>query len=136
MESIFRFLVVASALLSMAFWSIPYIDYLWLTYEQMQILDLGGFGAIIPTYGITYWGTLVTWLAISAGLFFYVNAARTAFVVFMIINVALGLFYGISIMSPLEILIGSIIAMVDGAIITMMYLTSISGKFSEKLGSG
>ena len=131
MESIFRFLVVASALLSITFWSVPYIDFLWLSIEQMQILDLGGFGAIMPTFEITYWGTLVVWLVISGGLFFYIKAARPAFVVFMAINIVLGLFYGISILSPLEVFIGSVLAMVDGAIITMMFLTSISGKFSE-----
>jgi len=133
MESIFRILVVASALLSIVFWSVPYVDYLWLTVDQMHVLDLGGFGAIIPTYDITYWGSLIVWLLISVGLFFYVSIARTAFTVFMVINIVLGFFYGIAIMSPLEVFIGSIISMSDGAIITMMYLTSIGGKFSENI---
>lgn len=131
MESIFRALVVGSALLSVVFWCIPYVDYMWLSVEQIQILDLGGFAAIIQTHDITYWGTLVVWLVISIGLYFYSNSARIAFIAFMLINISLSFFYGLSIMSPLEVFIGSIITMIDGALITMMYLTSISGKFNE-----
>ena len=131
MESIFRVLVVGTAVLSVVFWCIPVFDYMWLTNEQMQILDLGGFGSYIPHNQIFYWGTLTIWLLLSIGLLFYVNIARFGFVIFMVIVHVLSFFYGISILSPLEAFIGSLITMADGAIITMMYLTSISGKFNE-----
>ena len=131
MESIFRVLVVGAAVLSIVFWCIPVFDYMWLTNEQLQILDLGGFGSYISDSRIFYWGTLTIWLLLSIGLLFYVNIARFAFVICMVIVHVLSFFYGISILSPLEAFIGSLITMADGAIITMMYLTSISGKFNE-----
>lgn len=133
MESIFRILVVGGAMLSIVFWSIPYIDYMWLTNEEMQILDLGGFGSKLPNSQIYYWGTLLLWIVISAGLFFYKNIARTAFVIFLIFFSVLGFFDGIMVLSPLEAFLSAIITLSDGAIIAIMYLTTLSSKFNESI---
>lgn len=69
MESIFRFLVVLAALLSILFWGMPYIDYMWLSNEQLYLLDKNGLGGEISGNEITYWGALTIWLALSVGLF-------------------------------------------------------------------
>jgi len=133
MESIFRILVAGGALLAIVFWSIPYFDYMWLSNEEMHILDLGGFGSKLPASDIYYWGTLILWLIISVGLFFYVNIARVAFVVCSVLFTVIGLFDGILILTAFEATLSTIITMSDGAIVAIMYLTSISAKFSENI---
>ncbi len=133
MESIFRILVVGGALLAVIFWSMPFIDYMWYSNEELQILDLGGFGSKLPESQIYYWGTLVLWLAISVGLFFYKKIARTAFVVCLIFFSVVGLFGGILILSPIEAALSQIITLSDGALLVIMYLTSMNAKFNENI---
>ena len=133
MESIFRILVVGGALLAIVFWAIPYFDYMWLSNEEMQILDLGGFGSKLPASDLYYWVTLILWLVISAGLYFYINIARVAFVVCMVLFTVIGLFDGILILSALEATLSTIITLSDGALIVLMYFTSIADKFSKNI---
>ncbi len=133
MESIYRILVVGGALLAIVFWSMPFIDYMWYSNEELQILDLGGFGSKLPASQIYYWGTLILWLAISVGLFFYNKIARTAFVVSLIYFLVVGLFDGILVLSPIEAALSQIITLSDGALLVIMYLTSINAKFNENI---
>ncbi|WP_062817712.1 hypothetical protein [Alcanivorax sp. NBRC 102024] len=131
MESIFRFLVVLAALLSILFWGMPYIDYMWLSNEQLYLLDKNGLGGEISGNEIAYWGALTIWLALSVGLFFYNRFARLGFVAFYIFSLALNLFHGVQVLSPYESTISSLICLADGAIIATAYLTSIGGKFAS-----
>jgi hypothetical protein len=133
MESIYRILVVGGALLAIVFWSMPFIDYMWYSNEELQILYLGGFGSKLPASQIYYWGTLILWLAISVGLFFYNKIARTAFVVSLIYFLVVGLFDGILVLSPIEAALSQIITLSDGALLVIMYLTSINAKFNENI---
>ncbi|WP_445358550.1 hypothetical protein [Microbulbifer sp. ANSA005] len=137
MGSLFRILVVAGALLAIVFWSMPFIDYMWLSNDELQILDLGGFGSKLPQSEAYYWFTLLLWLVISAGLYFYKKNARTAFVVCLIVftfaGLFAGLFDGIMVLSPIEAALSSIITLSDGAIIAIMYFTSVNAKFNENI---
>lgn len=131
MEIIFRYLVVISASLTVLFWGMPYFDYMWFSDEQLNLLDQNGLGAVIPGGDFTYWGTLLVWLLLSVGLFFYNGIARVGFVAFYALSLVLGLLYGIQIHTPYESTISSLIGLADGAIIAMVYLTTIASKFSR-----
>lgn len=131
MEAIFRSLVVAMALLTVLFWSMPYVDYIWLSVEQLQLLEQGGLGSVIPGRELAYWGELAVWLGLSVGLFFYIKAARIGFLVFYCIVMARSFFDGVQILSPYEAAISSILGLADGAILALAYFTSIAAKFER-----
>jgi hypothetical protein len=131
MESIFRYLVVATAALTVLFWAMPYFDYMWFSDEQLNLLDQNGLGAVILGNDFIYWGTLLIWLALSVGLFFYLRFARVGFIAFYVLSLGLGLFYGVQVLTPYESTISSLIGLADGAIIAIAYLTSVGGKFAK-----
>ena len=131
MESIFRYLVVITASLSVLFWGMPYFDYMWFSNEQLNLLDQNGLGAVIRGSDFTYWATLLVWLLLSVGLFFYNSIARVGFIAFYALSLVLGLFYGVQVLTPYESTISSLIGLADGAIIAMAYLTSVGGKFAS-----
>ena len=131
MESIFRYLVVISAALTILFWGMPYIDYMWFSIEQIHLLDQSGLGTVIPVSDVLYWGILFIWLVLSVGLFFYNPLARTGFIVFYILSFVFGLLGGIQVVTPYESAIASLIGLADGAIITLAYLTSVGAKFES-----
>ena len=131
MKSIYRYLIVLCALLTVVFWTMPYFDYMWFSNEQLHLLDKNGLGAKIPGNDFTYWGTLFIWLLLSAGLFLYNKRARSAFVGFYIISTLSGLFYGVQVLTPYEATISALINLADGTILTMAYLTSVGTMFEK-----
>lgn len=68
---------------------------------------------------------------LSVGLLLFINIARTAFVVLYVVATISGLFYGIQVLSPIEAMLANLISVGDGAIIAIMYLTSVSEAFRE-----
>ena len=131
MESTFRFALITNILLSILFWCLPYIDYLWLTAEEMILLDQGGLGSVLPHSELWYWSSLIIWITTSIGMYFYNELARKIFVVMQLLTYTLSLFYGIQVLSVLESALSGLITLLDGAILTMAYLTALGGKFEK-----
>lgn len=131
MESIFRKLILLTILLTVAGWVMPYIDYLWLSQNQITLLNQSGFDAIIPGNDIIYWFTFLVWVAVSLGLYFYINIAKPIFFIVWAVSLALIPFYGTRVITPLENLIFSLLALADGIIIAMLLFTSIREKFAK-----
>lgn len=129
MNSIFRTLVVLSAILNILLWCLPYFDYMWLSNDELSLLDLSGLDAIINTSEAFYWVTLVVWLSLAVGLFFYIQISRTLFILYASLSACMTLFYGIQVFTPIESLISYLLTLSDGGIIAIMYLTSINDKF-------
>ncbi len=131
MEKLFRLLVVSSIVILVVMWTIPYIDYMWLSEDELKLLDANGYGAYIPNGPLVYWGLFVVWLLLSIGLFFYSNMARIVFFVLIITTSMMEFFWGVRVFMSYEIMLNNTIAMLDGAIIAIMYLTSVRNKFIE-----
>ena len=130
MHLIFRVLVSLAMIATALFWSMPYIDYMWYPTDQLSLLDQNGLGASLHTGIIFYWFELGLWLIVSLGLFFYIPIARTAFIVLYLALTPLIFFSGIQVLTPIETFLSSILGLLDGAIIAIMYFTSVSEKFN------
>ncbi len=129
MKKIFRYILIFSTVLSIALWMLPYVDYMWLSSEVYQILDYNGYGSVLPHSPLVYWFIFISWLCVSVGLFFFNKAARTGFIILSITSIVASPFWGVLVMTPAEVTLFSIVAMSDGAIITMIYLSSIAKEF-------
>lgn len=132
MERLFKAIVAGSTVLFVIFWLLPFIDSLWLTDPEIRLLRADSLGSVIPNSPFIYWGMFSLWLLLSVGLFLYVRAARTGFLVMLILVSVANLFWGFRVFSPLGITLSYIITLCDGAIVTMAYLTSINEKFSKR----
>jgi hypothetical protein len=131
MEKTFRYVVVLSMVLFVLYWILPFIDYLWLTEEQLEFARYDTWGASIPNHPLIYWGVFTIWLVISAGLFFFVPIARAAFVIMQVISFVATFFWGFLVVPPVSAAIGSMAGLIDGVIIAMLFLTSVASKFNN-----
>ena len=135
MDKIFRTIVVTSAILFLIVTLLPFIDYLWLTNDQLELLAYDGWDSIIPNNQFIYWLLTIIWLIISVGLFFFIRIARTAFLIMQITVFIASFFWGIRISSPEVTAINGLIAISDGAILVMAYLTSVARCFEKPFNS-
>lgn len=131
MRSIFRVLVTVTIFATALFWAMPFIDFMWYSNEQLILLDQNGLGSSITASYTLYWFQLGLWVLVSVGLFLFVKLARTAFVALYLVNSFAALFYGIQVLTPIEVFLSNFIGLADGAIIALMYFTSISEEFRE-----
>lgn len=130
MSTIFRALVIINVLFTLAIWALPIFEHSWLSEGQMYALSLNGLESKLTLSDAGYWVQLVIWLAISAGLFFYVRLAKYAFVAFYVVQTILSFFWGMWVLTPYASVLISLIGLIDGALIFMLFFSSVANRFS------
>ena len=131
MDSIFRSIVLFAAVITIVFWSVPYFDYVWLSEEQMVLLDQGGLGAYVEGSDLINWGALAIWLVISVGLFFFMPLAKPAFIAFYALSFITTPLYGIHVLTSYEMLMSNLLGLTDGIIVAMLLFTSVGTRFAK-----
>ncbi len=131
MTTAFRYLVSISATLYVVFWIFPYLDYKWLNEDELTILSANYYGSIIPLNDFVDWGLFVAWIILYIGLWFYIRAARIAFLIFAAITSVANFFWGFSVMTSYEFAIQNVLAMAEGAMLVMAYFTSVRSEFEN-----
>ena len=125
----FRFMVVFSLLLQVIWLMLPMSWQMFYNAEQLELLSYSGFGAMD---GIIAW-----YLAITAGFFITAiglwqlkNWSRIAYVLVTLLAVFVIINSGISVAPAFDSLVYHLLALVDGAILTFMYLTPLKHEFN------
>lgn len=131
---LFRYLVVISFFLYTIFWFLPYFHYLWLNQEELNLLSYNSFNSIINFNILDYLSIIILlgWYLVSLGLFFFIKIAKSLFLFMIILNLLLSIFEGFLILSPIDLLLYVILGLLDGVILAILYLTSISDKFNDE----
>lgn len=132
MITLFRTLLIAStALFAIVFW-MPWFDEPFYSDEALQLLSMDGFEARYEP------GLLITLLFYVSGvalpllMYFFVRWARSAFLVFSVFSQVAALLWGLRVSSPIESAVTGLILLMDGAILAMAYLTSVSKRFDSE----
>ena len=121
MTQLFRSIVIISTALTIVFYGLPYIDYMWYSNEQLYLLDQDGLDATFTSNDYIYWGLLITWVLLAIGLYFFNKFSRACFSVLILITLLSSLLYGVRVLSPYEMLLSAAISMSDGAIFCLLY---------------
>lgn len=131
LDGFFNILVVISIVLTIAIWGLPYVQPFYLSDQDFNLLSYAGYGAILPSNNFIYWGLFIFWLIVGVGLIMRSSLMRTIYLCGIVVTVLLSFFWGFSVATPLESVVFSVINMIDGALITMAYLTSVSRSFTQ-----
>jgi hypothetical protein len=129
---IFRGLILVSALLIVASYLVPYV-YPYLSDQDFWTLaGWDGHAAILPSTPLIYWGLPIIWIAVLAGLYYYVALARTLLAVLLAATPIMSLLEGVRVFHPLDTFLGSIMFPIYGALLAMAYFTSVSRQFAVR----
>jgi hypothetical protein len=107
----------------------PYVESHFLSFDTIELLNRNQEAALITLPGGISWLTTFLYLAIAVGLYQFSASARAAFVIFLVGFSVLGLFTGVSIVSPIVGFLGAVSLMTDGAILLLAYATPLKEKF-------
>jgi hypothetical protein len=129
MNAIFRGLILVSTVLFALGWFLPYFDLGFYDLEWQALLMRDGDGAILTYPGWVDFVLFAVTVAVMVMLYFYVPIARRLYLIMLIAYAGAGLLWGLRITTPIEQLIAGLVAMSDGALLTMLYLTSIARRF-------
>jgi hypothetical protein len=132
MDKLFRALVLMSVSLyvlwffSPQFWSSLYGE------EVLNLLSWNGFKTLMPSDNYIFiYGYFTLQLCSTLGLFFYQRWAMIAFTLMISFSILSSPFYGVSVNYGYEILLNNLITTLDGAIIVLMFFTSINNRFKN-----
>lgn len=131
MNNIFRILVVLSTFLYVFWVFIPYLPFN-LSQEELDALSWISYGAIL-NFPDWFWvvSTLV-WVLVAIGMFFFIPIARMLYLILIVSFLFLTPFLGIGVYTALELFLLETINILDGAILTIAFLTSVSNEFKSR----
>jgi hypothetical protein len=131
MKRIFSISIITVTALYIAWFFMPMLWESIYDYETLGGLQWNGFGAKINMDGPIPYVSGVLYLASAAGLLLYQSWARTLFLLLAIANILAAPFMGVFAVGGYDAMIGNIITLLDGAILAMAYLTSLSIDFRK-----
>ena len=131
MVILFRNVVIFSYVLYAAFVFIAFFSAYLYDQKTLDILTWNNYGTIIQLSHVFGYLFFFAYTVIFLGLIYFKSWARTAFVILTLLSVILTGIQGIEILPAIEGLLSYLMNLSDGAIIALMYFTSISSKFSN-----
>lgn len=129
---LFRVLLFVPMVLLLMYALLPAVEHLWLSCDELSLLEANGFKAILPVKALGFSIYMVVWLLISAGLFFYIRIARHVYAIFIFISVVLLALIGRRVSAPVENIIMFLMTLSIGAIVTLMYSVSTQSLFAKE----
>ncbi len=131
MIKLFRSLVVVSSLSYFLFLGSWYLFTPYLSEDVLAVLTWTGYGAIIQLPPFVSWALVLFWLLIAIGMYFFNSTARLLYLVFTIFFILTTPLYGLFVSTAYDLVFLEITNFLDGAILAMAYLSSISAKFKN-----
>ena len=131
MRKIFLTLVITALVLQVSWFFLPYSwNYIY-NKEELALLSWHGYGAYLDIYGPIPYLILVLYGAVSIGLVYFKKWARTAFVALTVISIITTPLWGFAVSPAIDGIIGYIITLADGAVLSIAFLTSLGAEFEQ-----
>jgi len=130
-KNLFRSLLFAPILLLLIYFFLPSVEYLWLSCDELSLLEADGFGAILPKSSIIFSIYMVVWLLISTAMFFFIKIARIIYAVFVFISLILLTLTGNRMSAPVENVVMFLMTLSVGGVLALMYSESTRVLFDK-----
>ena len=133
---IFRSLLLAPILLFFIYYLLPSVEYLWLSCDELSLLEADGYNAIIPKSTVVFMIYMVVWLLISMAMFIFIKIARIVYAAFVFISLILLTLLGNRVSAPVENIVMFLITLSVGGVLALMYSESTRALFDKVVDLG
>lgn len=129
---LFKVLVLASTVAYCVWFFLPHFPG-YLSTDESRLTEYGGYGAVLPVNHALYSNTwFVLWLGAAVGMFLIRAWARRLYLVLAILSVVAAPLSGFSVQTPLDMMLSSVVLLIDGAILALAYLSPLSLAFTRR----
>lgn len=118
---VFRVLLAAPILLLVIYALLPTVEYLWLSCDELSLLEAAGYNAVIPVNMIAVIVYISVWLMISIAMFFFISLSRIVYALFVFISMVLLALLGNRVTAPVENIVMLLLVLSVGAVLALMY---------------
>lgn len=108
---------------------LPYIEVRFQSADTVDLLSFSGYNAKVRVESWVFNVSHLVFLAASVLMYFFIAIGRSVFLWFYLFWLVLRVFMGVDIQTGLSGTLGSIIGLLDGAIIYMAYFSSVERYF-------
>ena len=129
---LFRVLLFVPILLFLIYAVLPVVEYLWLSCDELSLLEADGYNSILPKSYIIFCVFVAIWLGISVALFFFIGIARIVYAVFVFISLILMTLVGYRVSAPVENIVLFLMVLSLGVVLTLMYSPSTAEFFMKE----
>lgn len=127
----FRTLIVVWMVLHVWWFSLPLGAYKQPAYV-LEAIEHSGRGAAIPSSDALAYGTLAAIVTAAVGMLAWQRWARRLFLGTIVATVALQPFQGVAVLEPFDGFLGSIVTLLEGAIIAAAFWSPLAVKFAAE----
>jgi hypothetical protein len=128
MNKLFQYLVITSILLQAIWYFLPYSWGYIYTEEQLTLLSWHGHESYFDIYGPLPYLITSLYLVAFIGLFIFKKWGRNLFLALTVFTIFP--IWGFLVSPAIDGSIGYLISLVDGAILSIAYLTTVSNEFT------
>lgn len=128
---IFRLLLFVPIVLLTVFAILPSVEHLWLSCDELSLLEIEGYNSILPQSNIIFMIYLVLALIISVALYFFIGLARIVYAIFVFISFILLALLGNRVSTPLDNMLMLLVSLSTGALLGLMYSASMQSLFNK-----
>jgi len=129
MKRIFQLIVLGSLTLQVLWFVLPYTWTYFYTGEELDLLSWAGLGASFDINGPIPYAFLFAYGIASIGLISLKKWARLLFLFLTIGTVISSPVWGFIVSPPIDASIGYLLALADGSILTIAYLSVLGSEF-------
>ena len=129
---LFRILLFVPLMMLLIYASLPSVEYLWLSCDELSLQEVVGYNAVITDSKPVLIVYMVVWLLTSLAMFFFINIARIIYIVVIILGLILLTLVGNRLSAPVENVVMFIMALSIGAILALMYSESTQIFFNKE----
>jgi len=130
-KNIFRVLLFVPILLLLIYAILPSVEYLWLSCDELSLLEADGYNAIIPKSMLIFVIYVTVWLLISVAMFFFIGIARIVYASFVFISMILLALVGNRVSAPVENIVLFLMTLSVGGVLGLMYSASMQEYFAK-----
>lgn len=130
MIPIFRISVVVSLLVYALFVAKAYFDSSFISQGMLDLLSWNKYEAVIMLPFWVDWITILIWLPVSIGTYYFYRPFRTIYLVLSVVFIFTKPLFGAAIFTGTDLMLFQLTVFLDGAILAMAYFTSVSERFN------
>lgn len=129
---LFKWLIIVNIILYLSSLALPYFDDVWLNEKELDVLSYISYGEIVSLPTIVHWFILFAWFAAYIGMYYFIPLARLLFLTLICVSTILVVVSGIYVMTPLDAFLSDLGNIIDGAILSIVYLSSVAMGFKKR----